>query len=195
VGMVGWCLAFESCGPCAVLQSASQSLQHPTHNAQPHPTAPQVMLPPNARGTISYIAPSGHYTVNDEVIEIEFQGQKRKYSMKQLWPVGWVLRGLRGSGFRGAVGLEGCIRACFQGVQHSQGWCSRAACAVCVSISLMQSHAAPSAPRPPPGPLPPPRGPEAARRHPAADGAARAGRPLPGRAGRCVGAARWGLLA
>ena len=45
------------------------------------------MLPPNARGTISYIAPAGHYTINDEVIEIEFQGAKRKYSMKQLWPV------------------------------------------------------------------------------------------------------------
>jgi hypothetical protein len=27
----------------------------------------QVLLPPNARGTISYIAPAGHYTVNDEV--------------------------------------------------------------------------------------------------------------------------------
>lgn len=47
----------------------------------------KVMLPPNARGTITYIAPAGHYTVNDEVIEIEFQGQRRKYSMKQLWPV------------------------------------------------------------------------------------------------------------
>lgn len=33
----------------------------------------QVMLPPGARGTISYIAPAGEYTVNDEVIEIEFQ--------------------------------------------------------------------------------------------------------------------------
>eukprot|EP00775_Hariotina_reticulata_P008661 gene8661-8842_t len=47
----------------------------------------KVMLPPGARGTISYIAPPGDYTVNDEVIEIEFQGQKRKYSMLQLWPV------------------------------------------------------------------------------------------------------------
>lgn len=37
------------------------------------PAPPQVMLPPGARGTISYIAPAGEYTVNDEVIEIEFQ--------------------------------------------------------------------------------------------------------------------------
>lgn len=28
---------------------------------------PQVMLPPNARGTVTYIAPAGHYTVDDEV--------------------------------------------------------------------------------------------------------------------------------
>ncbi|GBF89916.1 V-type proton ATPase catalytic subunit A [Raphidocelis subcapitata] len=47
----------------------------------------KVMLPPNARGTVTYIAPSGHYTINDEVIEIEFQGARRKYCMKQLWPV------------------------------------------------------------------------------------------------------------
>ncbi|WIA12406.1 hypothetical protein OEZ85_012450 [Tetradesmus obliquus] len=47
----------------------------------------KVMLPPGARGTISYIAPAGDYTVQDEVIEIEFQGQKKKYSMMQLWPV------------------------------------------------------------------------------------------------------------
>lgn len=33
----------------------------------------KVMLPPGARGTISYIAAPGEYTVNDEVIEIEFQ--------------------------------------------------------------------------------------------------------------------------
>ncbi|KAI8467183.1 MAG: vacuolar ATP synthase, subunit A [Monoraphidium minutum] len=47
----------------------------------------KVLLPPNARGTITYIAPAGNYTVNDEVIEIEFQGAKKKFSMKQLWPV------------------------------------------------------------------------------------------------------------
>jgi V-type H+-transporting ATPase subunit A len=31
------------------------------------------MLPPGARGSISYIAPPGQYDVNEEVIEIEFQ--------------------------------------------------------------------------------------------------------------------------
>ena len=47
----------------------------------------KIMLPPGARGNISYIAPAGDYTINEELIEIEFQGQKRRYSMKQLWPV------------------------------------------------------------------------------------------------------------
>lgn len=47
----------------------------------------KVMLPPNARGTVTYIAPAGHYTVNDEVLEIEFQGAKKKFTMRQLWPV------------------------------------------------------------------------------------------------------------
>lgn len=47
----------------------------------------RIMLPPTARGTITYIAPPGHYNINEEVIEIEFQGQKKKYTMKQNWPV------------------------------------------------------------------------------------------------------------
>ncbi|PNH04331.1 V-type proton ATPase catalytic subunit A isoform 1 [Tetrabaena socialis] len=47
----------------------------------------RLMLPPGARGSVTYIAPSGHYNVDEEVIEVEFQGTKKKYSMKQLWPV------------------------------------------------------------------------------------------------------------
>jgi V-type H+-transporting ATPase subunit A len=47
----------------------------------------KVMLPPNVRGTVSYIAPAGEYNINDEVIEIDFMGTKTKYCMKQLWPV------------------------------------------------------------------------------------------------------------
>ena len=35
------------------------------------------MLPPGAKGTISYIAPAGHYTVNDDIIEVDFMGQKK----------------------------------------------------------------------------------------------------------------------
>eukprot|EP00899_Mesostigma_viride_P024267 jgi/Mesvir1/5024/Mv02234-RA.2 len=43
----------------------------------------RVMLPPGAMGRITYIAPPGHYTV----IEVEFQGRRRKYSMMHTWPV------------------------------------------------------------------------------------------------------------
>ena len=35
------------------------------------------MLPPGARGNITYIAPAGQYNINEEVIEVEFQGVKK----------------------------------------------------------------------------------------------------------------------
>ena len=37
----------------------------------------KVMLPPNARGTITYLAPAGQYNLMDKVIEIEFGGVKK----------------------------------------------------------------------------------------------------------------------
>ncbi|KAI9493205.1 V-type proton ATPase catalytic subunit A [Zychaea mexicana] len=46
-----------------------------------------IMLPPKARGTITYIAPKGQYTIEDTVLEAEFDGETTKYCMKQLWPV------------------------------------------------------------------------------------------------------------
>merc|ERR1712038_1675187 len=47
----------------------------------------KVMLPPKARGTVTYLAPPGNYNVNDTVLEVEFEGIKSKYSMLQIWPV------------------------------------------------------------------------------------------------------------
>lgn len=47
----------------------------------------RVMLPPAARGNISYIAPPGQYSLTDKVIEIDFGGEKKEYSMLQMWPV------------------------------------------------------------------------------------------------------------
>ncbi len=37
----------------------------------------RIMLPPNAKGTITYIAPAGNYNVNEEIIEVEFAGIKK----------------------------------------------------------------------------------------------------------------------
>jgi vacuolar-type H+-ATPase catalytic subunit A/Vma1 len=47
----------------------------------------KILLPPNVRGTVSYIAPAGEYNIEEEVIEIDFLGERTKYCMKQLWPV------------------------------------------------------------------------------------------------------------
>ncbi|RIB21944.1 V-type proton ATPase catalytic subunit A [Gigaspora rosea] len=46
-----------------------------------------IMLPPKALGTITYIAEKGSYCFEDIVLETEFEGQKSKHSMMQIWPV------------------------------------------------------------------------------------------------------------
>ncbi len=45
------------------------------------------MLPPGEMGTITWIAPAGKYTLKDNVLEIEFQGKPKKFTMLQYWPV------------------------------------------------------------------------------------------------------------
>jgi len=47
----------------------------------------QIMLPPGEMGTITWIAPAGTYTLQDNVLEIEFQGKTKKFTMLQYWPV------------------------------------------------------------------------------------------------------------
>lgn len=47
----------------------------------------KILLPPRARGTITSIADSGSYNVDDEILEVEFDGKKHKYSMMHTWPV------------------------------------------------------------------------------------------------------------
>ena len=37
----------------------------------------KIMLPPAARGNITYIAPAGGYSITDKVIEVEFGGVKK----------------------------------------------------------------------------------------------------------------------
>lgn len=46
-----------------------------------------IMLPPKARGTVTYLAPQGNYTVEDTVLEVDFDGKTQKYTMMQVWPV------------------------------------------------------------------------------------------------------------
>ncbi|KAG1468637.1 hypothetical protein G6F56_003718 [Rhizopus delemar] len=50
-------------------------------------TIHNIMLPPKSRGTITYIAPKGQYTLEDVVLETEFDGETTKHTMRQLWPV------------------------------------------------------------------------------------------------------------
>lgn len=47
----------------------------------------KIMLPPKARGTVTWIAPPGNYTVKDKILETEFDGEKTEYTLKQVWPV------------------------------------------------------------------------------------------------------------
>ncbi|KAF2153540.1 vacuolar ATP synthase catalytic subunit A [Myriangium duriaei CBS 260.36] len=47
----------------------------------------KIMLPPRARGTITRIAGEGSYTVDEKILELEFDGKKSEYSMMHRWPV------------------------------------------------------------------------------------------------------------
>eukprot|EP00891_Asterochloris_glomerata_P006726 jgi/Astpho2/6726/fgenesh1_pm.00102_%23_9_t len=47
----------------------------------------KIMVQPGAQGTVSWIAPQGEYTLTDKVLELEFAGNKKEYTMLQLWPV------------------------------------------------------------------------------------------------------------
>jgi hypothetical protein len=45
------------------------------------------MLGPRALGTITRIAEKGSYTVEDTVLETEFEGKKTNHTLMQIWPV------------------------------------------------------------------------------------------------------------
>ena len=47
----------------------------------------KVMVPPRGMGRVTYFAPAGNYTVDDTVLELEFQGETTKLTMMHLWPV------------------------------------------------------------------------------------------------------------
>ena len=47
----------------------------------------RIMVHPNAKGKITFLAPKGQYTLEDDVIELEFDGVKKRFTMLQKWPV------------------------------------------------------------------------------------------------------------
>lgn len=47
----------------------------------------KIILPPRARGTVTRIAEAGNYTVDENILEVEFDGKKYNYSMYHTWPV------------------------------------------------------------------------------------------------------------
>ena len=47
----------------------------------------KIMVNPKARGTVTYVAQPGNYSVEDIVLETEFEGVKTKHSLMQIWPV------------------------------------------------------------------------------------------------------------
>jgi len=46
-----------------------------------------IMLPPGEKGTITFIAPADNYTLKDVVLECEFLGKVKKFTMMHFWPV------------------------------------------------------------------------------------------------------------
>ena len=47
----------------------------------------KILLPPRARGTITWVAEAGSYHVDEKILEVEFDGKKTEYSMMHSWPV------------------------------------------------------------------------------------------------------------
>merc|ERR1711998_4583 len=47
----------------------------------------KIMMDPNGKGRVTFIAPAGDYCLADKIIEVVFQGKKTEYTMFQKWPV------------------------------------------------------------------------------------------------------------
>ena len=41
----------------------------------------RILLPPKAKGRVTWMAPAGHYNIKEKMIELEFDGKKYEYSM------------------------------------------------------------------------------------------------------------------
>ncbi|OII77521.1 vacuolar ATP synthase catalytic subunit A [Cryptosporidium andersoni] len=47
----------------------------------------KIMLPPNSQGRVISLPSSGNYTIDEELIEVEYDGVINKYPMYHTWPV------------------------------------------------------------------------------------------------------------
>jgi V-type H+-transporting ATPase subunit A len=47
----------------------------------------RLMLPPKEMGVIKYIAPLGKYDLSEKILEVEFQGRSKSFTMMHVWPV------------------------------------------------------------------------------------------------------------
>ncbi|CAF1182532.1 unnamed protein product [Rotaria sordida] len=47
----------------------------------------RLMLHPKTKGTVTYIASEGNYTLEDVILETEFNGEKSEHTMLQIWPI------------------------------------------------------------------------------------------------------------
>ena len=45
------------------------------------------MLPPKAKGKITYLAEPGDYNIREKIVEVEFNNKKFEYGMSHFWPV------------------------------------------------------------------------------------------------------------
>ncbi|EDQ87552.1 uncharacterized protein MONBRDRAFT_37827 [Monosiga brevicollis MX1] len=47
----------------------------------------RILTHPRSRGTVTWIAPEGEYTIEDTVLKTEFMGKEMEHRMLQVWPV------------------------------------------------------------------------------------------------------------
>ncbi|KAG8347069.1 V-type proton ATPase catalytic subunit A [Trypanosoma vivax] len=46
-----------------------------------------IMVPPNIRGRVCSIEPAGNYTLQDDIVELEYNGKVKKLKLMHRWPV------------------------------------------------------------------------------------------------------------
>lgn len=47
----------------------------------------RIILHPKVKGKVTWVAPEGHYSIREKIIEVEFNNKKFEYGMSHFWPV------------------------------------------------------------------------------------------------------------